>query len=149
MKLRILSILLLLSLLLAACATGATTPEDHADHPDETHTHEGDDNAEETTETVPNNGALVRLLSPENGATFAHGAEILVAIETENFTLGEDGNHWHIFIDGSTWAMIVGADADYAITGVEPGEHELSVYLANGDHQNLEDGATVTITVEE
>jgi hypothetical protein len=44
--------------------------------------------------------------------------------------------------------MIEGGDLDHALRGLEPGEHQLSVSLSNGNHEELEDGAHVTITVE-
>jgi hypothetical protein len=75
--------------------------------------------------------------------------DVKVEIETEGFELGADGNHWHIFVDGESRGMITGTDHDEVVRGLEPGEHHLGAFLSNGAHEELEDGATITITVVE
>jgi len=117
--------------------------DEEAEHSDE-HEHDED----QTHERVPNNGSAIHILSPADGATFNTGDEVTVAIEVENFTLGE-GNHWHIYVDGSSWGMVTGVNTDDTLRGLEPGEHEISVYLSIDTHEELEDGDAVTIVVEE
>jgi hypothetical protein len=103
---------------------------------------------QDSEETIPNDGAVVRIVSPADGATVS-GGDLEVKIEVENFPLGEDGRHWHVYIDGDEVAMVEGKDTSYALHGIAPGEHELKVNLANGQHQNLEDGATLHFTVSQ
>lgn len=58
------------------------------------------------------------------------------------------GNHWHVYVDGMTMGMIIGSDYNYALRGVELGEHQISVFLSPESHEELEDGAFVDIVVE-
>ena len=122
--------------------------EDHehdGDHEDGDHGHSD----EQADGRVANEGAAVRIVSPADGATFQAGEQIIIQIETENFDLGQDDNHWHVYVDGSSWGMIMGANTDEALSGIEPGEHEISVYLSIGTHEELEEGDSITVTVEE
>jgi hypothetical protein len=114
------------------------------------HKHE-EEHAEEhaTTERIPNDGAVIRLVSPEDGAVFNQEDEIKVEIEYEDFELGEDNNHWHIYVDGASPRMIMGKMTEAVLRDLESGQHEISVYLSVGTHEDLEDGAAVTISVLE
>lgn len=142
---------------IAACspaANGGSQPEveerqEEMDHEDHSQHNEADHGHNEMDGRIPNEGAAIRIVSPADGATFPAGAQIVVEIETENFDLGEEGNHWHVYVDGSSWGMVMGANTDEVLTGIEPGEHELSVYLSIGSHEELEEGDSITITVEE
>ena len=102
----------------------------------------------EEAERIPNDGAAIRILSPAGGATFAVDEDVRVEIEVENFVLGEDGSHWNVYVDGEEWAEVEGGDTTYALRGLEPGEHEISVFLSLGTHEQLEDGDSVTILIE-
>jgi hypothetical protein len=112
---------------------------------DEEHAHD------EGTEVIriPNQGATISLLSPADGATFKAEEEIVVEIEVENITVGESGNHWHIYVDGSSWGMVMGSNTDEVLRGLEPGTHEIAVYLSIETHEELEVGDSVRITIEE
>lgn len=137
----------------AACSTsnGNTANNTNNNHDnDENHEHENNHEHEEgeSHDMIPNDGAVIRLISPVDGTTFAHDEDIVVEVEVENFAIGQDGNHWHIFVGDSEYAMVMGENTDDVIRGLEPGEHTITVRLANGDHQDLEDGDSVTITVE-
>jgi len=123
--------------------------EEHMADEEHAAEHDGDEEHEHDGEaTIPNNGAIVRITAPADGAVFKQGEDIVVEIETENFPLGENGNHWHVYVDDESFGMIVGGDLDQVLRGLEPGEHEISASLSNGEHQELEDGAQITITVE-
>jgi hypothetical protein len=138
---------LLLSLiavmLLAACGTA-----DHGHnngHESDSHEQSGDMPAH--GDRIPNNGAVVNIVSPADGDTFAQGDQIVVEIETENFVLGEDGNHWHLYVNGESWGMIMGANNTEVVRGLTPGQHEISVYLSIYTHEDLEDGDAVTVII--
>ena len=132
----------------AACAPAAT-PTDEMEHATAgEHEHEAEGEHEHSEQRIPNNGAAVRIVSPADGATI-QGGEVEVKIETENFTLGDDGRHWHVYLDGSEVAMVTGADISQVLHGVSAGEHELEVTLADGEHQELEEGDTIHITVSQ
>ena len=140
----------------AACSASATEGETNEstemEHEmEEEMEHEADEEGGHEAARVPNNGAVIRIVTPTEGSTFKAGAEILVEVAVENFTLDEDGSHWHVFVDGTSYGMVFGQNTDQVLRGLalEPGEHEIEVRLALGTHEDLEDGDTVTILVEE
>lgn len=149
--------LLLVGLFLAACSsTGGTEPADtdSMDEMEDMEDMEGMDMDEmdhsEQPDRIPNeDGATITITSPEEGATFGTLDQVLVEVEVENFTLGENGNHWHVYVDGVSFGMVMGGNTDQALPGLEPGEHEISVFLSIGTHEEYEDGDSVTIVVEE
>ncbi len=98
---------------------------------------------------LPNDGAVIKITAPKAGEVIKAGDSMLVKVEIENFTLDDDGSHWHIYIDGNSWGMVLGDKTKQALRGLEPGHHEISTYLAIGSHEELETGAKVTIMVEE
>lgn len=164
-KTRLLTVFILMATLLfaAACsASGAQEPTtdetpNEAEH-DDNHEHEEGDHAHEDAdhdESEPHgripteNGAVIRITSPTNGAVFQQGDQIVVEVETENFDLLQEGNHWHVYVDGSSWGMIMGGSANHVLNGVEPGEYEISVYMSIATHEEYEDGDSVLIMVEE
>ncbi|GAB4577898.1 MAG: hypothetical protein Fur0022_06300 [Anaerolineales bacterium] len=143
-------VVLLASLSLSAC-TPATNPETEADHEHEAesdHAHEAEsDHAHD--DRLPNEGAVIRFVTPTNGMTYKAGDEIVVEIEVENFDLSAEGNHWHLYVDGSVLSMVAGGATKTVIRDLEPGEHEIEAYLGLPTHEELEEGATLTITVTE
>ncbi len=148
---KILTLLLALFLLLFAAACGrATSGGDATDEHDNGLTSdEHEDEAEHEEEArVPNNGAVIQIISPAEGATFSSSDSIVVEVEVTNFTLGENGNHWHVTVDGVSYGMVTGTANDTILRGLEPGEHLIEAILANGEHQDLQDGDSITITIE-
>jgi hypothetical protein len=140
------SILVLLAAVLFILAAGAcATPAEPAEEND----HAGESEAGDDPARVPNNGAVIEIISPEEGATFTAGEDIVVEVEVTDFTLNEDGSHWHVYVDGESYAMVVGETTTQVIRILDPGEHTITAYLANGDHEDLEDGGEVTITITE
>ena len=150
-------VLFLILLFAAACTTsseeGDMTEEEmehtdgEMDHTEEEMEHDDHDHQDEHVR-VPNNDAAVHITSPADGAIFKVGDEVTVGIELENFELG-DGNHWHIYVDGTSWGMVMGENTDDTLRGLEAGEHEIGVHLSIDTHEELEDGDTITILVEE
>ncbi len=141
--------LLLSGLFLVACTSAGddhSHDEDDHSHDEDGHSHdEGDDH-----NRIPNeSGAAITITSPADGDTFGTLDQIIVEITTENFELGENGNHWHIYVDGVSYGMVMGQNSDQALPGLEPGEHEISVFLSIGSHEEYEEGDSVMIVVEE
>jgi hypothetical protein len=160
---RLLSVLLILSLaLFAACTSSSDGQGDQNGEGDQNmeemegmegmeHEAEGEheEGDHEEHDRIPNkDGAAISILSPADGAVFSEGDEILVEVEVMQFALGEDGSHWHVYVDGTSWGMVMGGSTTEALRGIEPGEHKLEVYLAGGDHLEFEDGDAITVTVE-
>ncbi|MCB0167508.1 MAG: FixH family protein [Anaerolineae bacterium] len=96
---------------------------------------------------LPNGDAVVRIVSPKDGTNVESGSDIRIEIETESFKLGEEGNHWHLYVDDQPGRMIMGEINDAVLRDLEPGQHHISAYLSIASHEDLEDGATLTITV--
>ena len=137
--------------LIVACTNASSEPTvEPASEQEEEHDAEGshDEDEEHSEERIPNEGAVIRILAPADGAIFQTDQEIIVEIETENFALGEDGNHWEIYVDDSSWGSSEGGN-DEGLRGLEPGEHEIAVYMSKDTHERLEDGDSIAITVEE
>jgi hypothetical protein len=157
----LLAALLALSLGVACAPTPSdTTSPDNAagEHDEESeggeHSEEGasgeggeHDEGESETMRIPNEGAVVRIVSPSDGSIYGEGEEVVVQIEVENSALEE--GHWHILVDGSSWGMVMGGNSDEVLRGLEPGEHDIEVFLSNSDHVELEQGDRVTIVVQE
>jgi copper(I)-binding protein len=124
--------------------------EDHADHDhdDEDHADHDHDEHQMEMKTIPNNGAVITILAPANGATFDHHDHITIEVATENFDLSQDGNHWHIYLNDEAHEMVEGGATSYDLHDLEAGEYVVKVTMSNADHDELEEGASVTITVE-
>ena len=138
-------IVIILLMGLAACSPAQTQETSTTEHE-----HTGDhEETEESDPRLPNNGAVVKIISPSDGATIKSGEDILVEIEVENFDLNTEGNHWHLYVDASVVSMLSGGTTKTAIHGLEPGEHHVEVYLGLPTHEELEDGASVMIMVTE
>ena len=119
--------------------------DDSMDHDDE-HMHDGE---HEGGDRIPNpDGAAIKILSPANGETFSANEEVLVEVNVDNFALGENDNHWHVYVDGTSWGMITGGNLDQSLRGLEPGMHEISVFIAGGDHIEFMQGDAIMVTVE-
>lgn len=112
-----------------------------------------DDGAEHThnddKERITNDGATIEILSPNTGDSFPFAEPILIEVDVENFELDNEGSHWHIYIDGASYGMVMGNNLDQPVVGLEPGQHRIEVFLANGDHEELMDGDGIMIIVEE
>jgi hypothetical protein len=156
------AVLVLVLALFSACSAGSSgndgsmdeggemeemEHEEDGEHMEEGE-HEEDEHEHTEDERIHNEGATIHIVSPGDGATFAEGEEVIVEVEVENFALGEDGSHWHIYIDGTSWGMVTGGDTDQALRGLEPGELLIETYLAGGDHIELKDGDAITVVVE-
>jgi hypothetical protein len=96
---------------------------------------------------VPNNGAQISIALPHGGAEFAPGDDITVQIATKNFKLGENGNHWHLYVNDRAPQMIMGDISQATLRDLPPGQYTLNAYLSVGTHADLAQGAGITITV--
>ena len=98
---------------------------------------------------VPNNGQFVHIVSPDTGAQIPFGQQVILEIETDNFDMMEEGNHWHVYVDGQNWGMVTGGNMDQPLTGLSAGEHTIHVYLSIDTHEELEEGDSIVISVTE
>jgi hypothetical protein len=159
---RVLALLLVLLIVaaVAACSPsgpGVATPagDDHSGQPEgeEGHVEENaveDNHVEDhSANRIPNEGAVVRIVSPVDGTVFQAADELVVEVETENFDLAEAGHHWHVYVDDTSYGMIVGGDTTHVLRNLQPGPHEIAVYLSVESHEELQDGDAAMIVVEE
>lgn len=100
------------------------------------------------SERLPNNGAVIRIVSPVDGTVCPAGMELEICVELEQFALGQAGCHWHISVDGEPWNMIVDDRLKDVLYGLQPGEHRIEVLLADGEHRDLEEGDAITVVVQ-
>lgn len=132
-------------------AAGEMEEMDHEagdmEHNDGDMEHEHDDDG--AVNRIPNQkGATITIISPADGDTVNALDQVLVEVDVENFEL-TSGAHWHVYVDDVSYGMVMGGNTDQALPGLEPGEHEISVYLSLETHEEYEDGDSVTIFVEE
>jgi hypothetical protein len=73
--------------------------------------------------------------------------DIEVCIELQRFVLGQNGNHWHISVDGEPWIMIEDQSLKQVLRDLPPGEHTIEVLMADGEHHDLEQGDAVRVVV--
>ncbi|WP_420643272.1 hypothetical protein [Candidatus Leptofilum sp.] len=141
--------LLFAGFVLVACS-GAGDPEPDADGESMEEMDDASHDHEDKPDRIPNEGgATISIISPEEGATFNTLDQVLIEVEVDNFVLGEDGNHWHVYVDGVSFGMVMGGNTDQALPGLDPGEHEVSVFMSIDTHEEYADGDSVTIVVEE
>ena len=155
--------LLVAGLFLAACSSaGGSEPaaddetmesmddEDMEEMDHDEDTEDTDHEHEDEVDRIPNEGgASIVLTSPADGDSFSTLDQIIVDVDVENFELGVDGSHWHVYVDGTSFGMVMGGNTDQALPGLDPGEHEIAVFLALGTHEEYQDGDSVTVIVEE
>lgn len=154
-KLLISILLILIIAAFYACSSTETEPNTESGEMEAMEHEEGDEHTEEEheeehmkEERIPNEGASIVIISPDSGSTFGTGEEVTVEVEVQQFALGEDGNHWHVYVDGTSWGMVVGGRTTETLRGLDPGAHQIEVYLTDGSHAELEDGDSIGITLE-
>ena len=145
--------LLVAGLFLAACSSaGGSEPaaDETMESMDDEDMEDTDHEHEDEVERIPNEGgASIAITSPANGDSFSTLDQIIVDVDVENFELGVDGSHWHVYVDGVSFGMVMGGNTDRALPGLDPGEHEIAVFLSLGTHEEYQDGDSVTVVVEE
>ncbi len=134
----------------SACASSAEEADaEEVEHEEETHEEdEHEDSDHEEGSRIPNDGGTIHIVDPVNGSAFSVDDDIVVEVEVLGFDLSLEGNHWHVYVDGTSYGTVTGGDTDKVLRGLEPGELLVEVYIAGGDHIEFEDGDKITITVE-
>ncbi len=91
--------------------------------------------------------ALVKIISPEDGAVLKDNA-VIVRVETLNWPLGEQGRHWHLYVNGAEQGMSQGNSPVLQARDLRPGENTFEVVLSNELHQELNATATIVVRYE-
>lgn len=139
----------LLILLLASCSMDSSQ-EEHMDHQMSEEMEHEYVSGEMSQQRIANEeGVKIQIISPEPGVNFAQGEDIVIQVVIENFILDDAGSHWHVYVNGESHGMIMGQTQKHVLRGLEPGEYMISTYLANGSHQEFEDGSMIHLNVIE
>lgn len=131
---------------LSACSAAADT-ELEEDNSGMDHDEDMSGMDHETRRFVPNDGAKVSIVSPADETVFKSSDSVPIVIETVDFTIGEDGKHWHIYLDDAP-IMVMGGTS-FVLQNLSPGAHQIEVFLSLGTHEDLEQGDKISIVVEE
>lgn len=156
MKKKLLFLWLLWAILISGCSSQSTSSsklalEPKLDQPAKPVVQ--DAQPDEVSEKIsanraPNNGAKIRLVSPVDGADLTTGQEVVVKIDYENFPMEQTLNHWHLHVDGQLTQMIL-SGTEAVIPSLDPGQHQIAIYLALEHHQELEVGDSIDVMVNE
>ncbi len=88
----------------------------------------------------------IQIVAPADGAEFSVGQDVLVEVAVQNAVLGQDA-HWHLAVDGGEAMMVVGTINTERLRDLAPGEHILTVFLSNMNHEDIADPVSITINV--
>jgi hypothetical protein len=148
------SLIMLGVLLLAASAFSGSAQADGTPTPDHPHmegTPEGDHHDEGTPATdhdhgdrIPANGAAVTIVAPQDGDVLDRD-NVIVRVETTNWPLGEEGHHWHLYVNGKEQGMSQGNSPSLQARDLQPGDNLIEVTLSNELHQELDTTDQITI----
>jgi len=95
-------------------------------------------------ERIPANGAVVKITAPQDGEVL-NVPTVIVRVETTNWPLGEEGHHWHLYVNGKEQGMSQGNAPALQARDLQPGDNLIEVTLSNELHQELD--ATDKITI--
>ncbi len=85
-----------------------------------------------------NDGSILKITSPANGDTVGESVEIKYELEK-----GSQGDHVHAFVDGKYQKGFKGT-----LKGLSKGKHEITLKVANADHDVLATSDTITVRAE-
>lgn len=85
-----------------------------------------------------NDDSVVKIVSPMNETTV--GKEVVVKYELQK---GSQGDHVHAYVDGEYQKGFKGT-----LTGLAVGRHEITLKVANSDHDLLATSDTIVIEVK-
>ncbi|GJL78114.1 MAG: hypothetical protein NPINA01_11030 [Nitrospinaceae bacterium] len=90
------------------------------------------------TVATEDDGSILKIISPKNATVV--GKEVEVKYELQK---GTQADHVHAFVDGEYQKGFKGT-----LTGLTPGKHEITLKVANSDHDLLAISETIVIEVK-
>ncbi len=126
----------------SAQADGTPTP----DHMNMSSTPEAND-THDHGDRIDANGAAVKIVSPAPNAVLDRDS-VIVRVETTNWPLGEEGRHWHLYVNGKEQGMSQGNSPALQARDLQPGENTFEVTLSNELHQELDATDKITVRYE-
>ena len=88
---------------------------------------------------MDDDGSILKIVSPKNGETV--GTQVEIKYELQK---GTQGDHVHAYVDGKYQKGFKGI-----LEGLTPGKHEITLKVANADHDVLATSAAITVEVRE
>jgi hypothetical protein len=85
----------------------------------------------------------IQIVEPADSGV-VYGSQLAVTVQTDNFEINSDGNHWHIWVDGQLQMMLYGPTA---VINVAPGTHEVCAIMSDANHVDLGSPAGIRLTV--
>jgi hypothetical protein len=129
----VLVILMLATFALAGSAQADSTPTPEPDHMHMESTPEAD---HDHGERIDANGAAVKIIAPQHNAVLDRDT-VIVRVETTNWPLGEEGHHWHLYVNGKEQGMSQGNSPALQARDLQPGDNIIEAVLSNDLHQEL------------
>ena len=142
------SIIIIVLLLLFALAFTGRAQADGTPTPDHGHmesTPEPDEH--DHGARIPANGAAVKIIAPKDSDVLERD-NVIVRVETTNWPLGEEGYHWHLYVNGKEQGMSQGNATALQARDLRPGENVIEATLSNELHQELDAIDRITIHYE-
>ena len=93
------------------------------------------------------NGASVKIIAPAHNTVLDRDT-IIVRVETTNWPLGEEGHHWHLYVNGKEQGMSQGNAPALQARDLQPGDNVIEVTLSNELHQELNTTDMITVRYE-
>jgi hypothetical protein len=125
-----------------AQADGTPTPE-----PDHMHMESTLESDHDHGERINANGAAVKIIAPQHNAALNNDT-VIVRVETTNWPLGEEGHHWHLYVNGKEQGMSQGNSPALQARDLQPGDNIIEAVLSNELHQELNATDMITIRYE-
>jgi hypothetical protein len=150
---------------LAGCnASSSTQTPDPSSTDSDTETETSSDTDNGTEFTPASDNASISFVTPSDGQTVSGGVSVVMA--SENFTIeksgavNENAGHFHILVDtdpvetgkpipSDDQHIHFGDAATETVLDLEPGDHTLTLQVADGAHRAYDVTDTVEVPVEE
>lgn len=91
---------------------------------------------------VPTPSGTIEITSPQDDASVPAG-DVMVQVKVDGITLGQNGAHWHLYLDDKMISMVTGG-ATSATVNLAPGDHTLKATIADDTHG---EGTSAVISV--
>ena len=90
-------LMVLLMLWVAACAPASSGEVEQQQWSERSREVREEDHSN-SARRIDGGDASITLLTPAAGTVYDRAEEILIEVEVTGFALGEEGNHWHIYV---------------------------------------------------
>jgi hypothetical protein len=78
------------------------------------------------------NAPSVRIVQPTTDVVY--GSAVAIQIQTHNFDVNADGQHWHLWVNGTLTGMVYQPNA---VIDLAPGDYTICASLGNSQHADI------------